>query len=90
MALQDRDDRAVPAFMKQLLTVALGALALCTATTVVACGGGSEGSGDGQLLDNTGSGTGTGTVSPVDVDTDGGTVSEDAVEGTALLTFRWK
>ncbi len=83
MALQDRDSRTVSAFMKLTrlsLAVALGALALGTVTTLVACGGGSESSGDGDLLDTTGSGTGA--VTPVTVDTDGGTVSADGVEGT--------
>jgi hypothetical protein len=64
---------------RHTLSVALGALALATVSTLVACGGGSESSGDGDLLDD---GTGTGTVAPVTVATDGGTVSADGVEGT--------
>ncbi len=73
MTLHAELSRAVPGFMKSLLSLGLAALVLTTVSTMVACG--SSSGDDSQLLANT-------NTSTPNVDTDDAGVSEADLQGT--------
>ena len=82
MDLHLQNERAVPGFMKSLVSAGRSALLLGVVSTLVACGGGSSGStGDGTLLgDNNGGGDTTPVITVTT--TDGGVTEQDDDVGT--------